>query len=172
MDDWKALTQFMYGDVATHNGFWYSQPLREIDGLNEEQLLWVPHPHGLCILWQAGHIACRERLHIGVFLQGLPESILQPEFNAFGSDWISVDEMRSSMGSVNHVLDYIRTAREESRRFIETLSESDFLKVPPTAEGGFSIAQWLWITSCHTALHIGRIQLLRAMLEGKPERAC
>lgn len=172
MDEWKTLTRFMYGDAASDRGFWYSHILREIQGLNEEQLLWVPHPKGLCILWQAGHIACRERLHIGVFLLGLPESILLPEFNVFGSEWVSVDEMRSSMGSVKNVLDYVRAVREESCRFIESLSEADLLKVAATAEGGYSIAQLLWITSCHTALHIGRIQLLRAMLDGKPERAC
>jgi hypothetical protein len=172
MDDWKTLTQFMYGDASTHRGFWYSHTLCEIEGLNEEQLMWTPHPKGLCILWQAGHIACRERLHIGVFLQGLPESILLPEFNIFGSDWVSVDEMRSAMSSVKNVLDYVCMARKESCRYIESLSEADLVKIPLTAEGSYSIAQWLWITTCHTALHIGRIQLLRAMLEGKPERAC
>jgi hypothetical protein len=37
---------------------------------------------------------------------------------------------------------------------------------------GLTIAHWLFITACHTSLHIGRIQLLRATLENKPERAC
>jgi hypothetical protein len=35
-----------------------------------------------------------------------------------------------------------------------------------------SVAKWLFITTAHTALHIGRIQLLRALVEGKRERAC
>jgi hypothetical protein len=34
------------------------------------------------------------------------------------------------------------------------------------------VAKWLFITAAHTALHIGRIQLLRALAEGKRERAC
>jgi hypothetical protein len=35
-----------------------------------------------------------------------------------------------------------------------------------------SAAHWLFITVAHGALHIGRIQLLRALIEGKEERAC
>jgi hypothetical protein len=172
MTDWKSVAQFMYGDVVSNRGFWYSHTLREIEGLAEDQLLWAPGPNNLCILWQVGHIACRERLHIGIFLQGLPDTILLPEFNVFGSEWVSVEEMRRSMGSVKDVLNYVRTVREESSRFIGSLKDEDLLQVPPSAEGGLSTAHWLTITACHTALHVGRIQLLRAMIEGKPERAC
>ena len=59
MSGWKALADFMYGDVRTDTGFWYSRPVWKIDGLTEEQLFWVPDPKSLCILWHVGHIAHR-----------------------------------------------------------------------------------------------------------------
>ncbi len=55
---------------------------------------------------------------------------------------------------------------------ITSLTDDDFHTIPPTSEEGLSVAHWLFITTAHTSLHIGRIQLLRALIEGKPERAC
>ena len=63
MAHWQELAHFLYG-----RGFWYADPLREIDGLQEEHLLWVPNPKALCILWHVGHIAHRERIHLCKFL--------------------------------------------------------------------------------------------------------
>lgn len=45
------------------DAFWYSDPLRDVKGLNDEQRLWVPGTQALCILWHVGHIAHRERMH-------------------------------------------------------------------------------------------------------------
>jgi hypothetical protein len=36
----------------------------------------------------------------------------------------------------------------------------------------FTVAHWLFITVAHGAIHIGRIQMLRAMLLGEHDRAC
>lgn len=64
MSEWKEIAHFLYGW-----DFWYAHadPFREIGGLTEEQLYGVPAPNSLCILWHVGHIAHRERLHIGRF---------------------------------------------------------------------------------------------------------
>lgn len=35
-----------------------------------------------------------------------------------------------------------------------------------------SVAHWLFITVAHTALHVGVIKHLRALIEGKKERPC
>ena len=72
MSEWKDLAHFLYG-----RGFWYADPLREIDGLTEEHLFWVPDPKSLCILWHVGHIAHRELVHIGQFLQGLGDDLFR-----------------------------------------------------------------------------------------------
>ncbi|KPL04913.1 MAG: hypothetical protein AMJ73_03230 [candidate division Zixibacteria bacterium SM1_73] len=167
MSEWKAIAHFLYG-----KGFWYADPLREIDGLTEERLFWVPDPNSLCILWHVGHIAHRERTHIGRFLQGFKESIIPPQFDVFGTEWSSVERIRQSVDSVTSVLAWMREVREKSHEYIASLNDRDFSSVPPTSEEGLSVAHWLFITSAHTALHIGRIQLLRALIEGKPERAC
>ena len=167
MDDPRALVHFMYG-----RGFWYADPLREIRGLSEKQLLWVPAPTGLCILWQVGHIAHRERLHVGRFLQGLEGGIIPAEYDVFGHRWYSVPEMRRSMGSVQGVLDWVGKVRERSHAYLDSLCSDDWDSVPPTPEDGLSVAHWLFITAAHTALHIGRIQMLRALIEGATERPC
>ena len=57
MSKWNELAHFLYSPE-----FWYADPLREIRGLTEEQLLWVPETKSLCALWHAGHVAHRERL--------------------------------------------------------------------------------------------------------------
>jgi hypothetical protein len=52
------------------------------------------------------------------------------------------------------------------------LDEGAFHSIPSTSDEGLSVAHWLFITTAHTALHIGRIQLLRSLIEGEHERAC
>ena len=71
MEDCRQVAAFLYGDE-----FWYGDPLREVHGLSEDQLFWVPHPKGLCALWHVGHVAHRERTHIAGFLQGLEGELL------------------------------------------------------------------------------------------------
>lgn len=167
MSKWNDIAHFIYGQ-----GFWYANPLREIDGLTDEQLFWVPGPKSLCALWQVGHIAHRERLHIGRFLQGIEGEIIPPRYEVFGAEWRSVDDVRNSIESVSGVLDWVRDVRQKSHDYITSLSEDDFHTVPPTSGDKLSVAHWIFITATHTALHIGRIQLLRALIEGKEERAC
>ena len=167
MSEWQQLAHFLYG-----RGFWYADPLREIKGLAEEQLFWVPDANSLCALWQVGHIAHREHLHIGVFLQGLPRPILPAGYDVFGAEWCSVEELRQAIESVESVFAWVREVREGSHQYIASLKAEDFHSVPPTSMDGLSVAHWLSITACHTALHIGRLQMLRAMIEGQHERAC
>ena len=110
MVGWEALAQFLYSPE-----FWYSDPLREVDGLTEEQLCWVPDPKCLCILWQAGHIAHRERTHIGLFLQGVKQDLIPSRYEVFGPDWCSVAEVRSSIDSVDKVFAWVHEVRQRSR---------------------------------------------------------
>ena len=136
-------------------------------------LFWVPDPNGMCILWQIGHIAHRERLHIGVFLQGpRAHDILPPERDVFGHEWCSEEELRQSVESTSDVVEWAQHVRDESHAYIGSLNEAAFRAVSDTSEDRLSAAHWLFITACQTALHIGRIQLLRALVEGKRERAC
>lgn len=172
MSGWKALADFMYGDVRIDKGFWYSRPAREIDELTEEQLFWVPDPKNLCILWHVGHIAHRERTHIGRFLQGLQEPIIPAQYEVFGPDWWSAEKIRDSIDSVQAVLGWVEKVRKKSNEYIASLSEKDFDTVPPRSEFGLSVGHWLFITVAHTALHIGRIQLLRDLVQGNYERPC
>ena len=168
MSNWNDVAHFLYGPE-----FWYADPIGEIQGLTDEQLYWVPDPNSLCTLWHVGHIAHRERLHIGTFLQGHPvATIIPPQHEVFGAEWRSVDDVRESIESVQRVLDWVRDVRKKSHEYIASLSDDDLHKVPPTSESSLSVAHWLFITTAHTALHIGRIQLLRALIEGKHERAC
>ncbi len=162
-----SLLRFLYG-----KGFWYANPLHEIKDLTEQQLLFVPHPNSLCILWQIGHIAHREQYHIGVFLNGEKPGIIPEQYSVFGPEGASVDQLTSSIDSIENVFTWVEQVREESHRFIASLKSEDFSTVTPTAGDGLSIGHWLFITAAHTALHIGRIQLLRAMVAEEHERAC
>ena len=168
MSEWNELAHFLYG-----RGFWYADPVREAHGLTEPHLLWVPNPKSLCILWEVGHIAHRERIHVGGFLEGLPlEGLIPPGYDVFGPDWCSVADMRAAIASPQAVLDWVRSVRDRSHRFISSLSDSDFHKPAAHSDEPLSVAHWLFITTAHTALHIGRLQLLRALIEGTEERAC
>jgi len=165
MPELKELAHFLYGQ-----GFWYADPMREIRDLTEEQLFWVPGPMSLPIIWQLGHIAHRERFHIGFLLQGLP-GLIPPQHEVFGPEWRSLEEIRASVRSVPEVLDWFGDVRRMSQEYIDSLSDEDWDRIPPDSEGQ-SVARWVFITTAHTALHIGRMQLLRALIEGKQERAC
>ena len=167
MQAWKDLAHFLYG-----RGFWYADPLREIDGLTEEQLYWVPDPNALCILWQVGHIAHRERLHVGHFLQGIGGPIVPERYAVFGTDWCTSEEIRGSIDSVDGVLAWVRDVRGQSHEYVASLGAEDFHVVPQTSHNELSVAHWLFITASHTALHIGRIQLLRALVKGVRENPC
>jgi len=94
------------------------------------------------------------------------------QFKVFGPDWCSAEEIRKSAESVQTVFEWVRDVREESHGYIASLSEKDFHNIPAKSAMGLSIGQWLFITTAHTALHIGRIQLLRSLVEGEFERAC
>jgi hypothetical protein len=61
--------------------------------------------------------------------------------------------------------------RQSSNQFIASLTDQDFHR-PASAGEGLSIGHWLFITVGHGALHIGKIQLLRNMLEGKRDNPC
>lgn len=167
MSQWQDVAHFLYG-----RGFWYADPIKEIDGLKQEHLYWTPDPKGLCILWHAGHIAHRERTHIGKLLEGIEEAVIPPQFEVFGTEWCSTEKIRESVESVESVLAWVSDVREKSHAYIATLSDEAFLAVPETSHRGLSVAHWLFITASHTALHIGRIQLLRALIESTHERAC
>jgi hypothetical protein len=172
MSEWKELAGWMYGDVRADRGFWYAHPLHEVEGLDEADLFWVPDENCLCMLWHVGHIAHRERLHIGRFLQGLGEDIFPAGYEIFGDRWCSVDEVRGSIDSVQNVLSWVEEVRQQSTEYVESLNEEDWHKVPPTAEFDLSTAHWLFLTISHGAIHIGRIQMLRAMLEGRHDNPC
>jgi len=172
MSKLKDLAHFMYGDALKGTGFWYSHPLFEISGLTDEQLFWVPDQNSLCILWHVGHIAHRERTHIGRFLQSLSGTIIPPQYEVFGTEWYSVEKLRQAVGFVEGVLAWVRDVREKSNEYIASLSDEEFYSIPITSEYDLSVAHWLFITAAHTSLHIGRIQLLRALIEGKHERPC
>jgi hypothetical protein len=166
MSYWNDLTHFLYG-----RGFWYADPVREADGLTDEQLLWVPDANSLPIIWQVGHVAHRERFHIGVFLQGLSSDVIPDEMQVYGTDWVPVDEIKEGPPP-DEVFAWARAVRDESHRYIDTLKPEDFAKVTPDAGDRLPVGHWLFITVAHTALHIGRIQMLRALIEGTKERAC
>jgi hypothetical protein len=167
MQTCRDVAEFLYSGE-----FWYGDPLREVDGLTEKQLLWAPAPKALCALWHVGHIAHRERTHIGGFLQGLQGELVPQRYCAFGPDWWPADTLRDMVGPVGDVLAWVREVRDDSRRYIESLDPPDLGDAPATADAGLTVGHWLFITTAHTALHIGRIQLLRALIEGEHERAC
>ena len=162
----KEIAEFLYGKK-----FWYMDPISEVAGLTEEQLFWVPDEVSLPIIWPVGHIAHRELLHLGVMIQGHDLSIFPDGYSVFDHRWHSVDETRESIGSIEIVLEWVADVRKQGLEFIDSLEEDDWHRIPNRTEG-LSVAHWVFITSVHSGVHIGRIQLLRAMIEGKPERAC
>ena len=145
------------------HGFWYADPLQEIKGLQEDQLYWSPSPEIPCILWHVGHIAHRERVHIGHMLQGVSiESLIPPEYAIFGLGQ-DLSKFAETIQPVEYVLNWVRDVRSESHRFIASLDEVDFHRVPPSSFEHNSVAQVLIQTIGHTGLHIGHIQAMRTI---------
>jgi hypothetical protein len=167
VNELRELAHFLYG-----RGFWYTDPAREVKDLDEEQLFWVPSPRNLPALWHVGHIAHRERTHVGMFLQGLEPPVVPEPYEVFGTGWVPVEEIRAAVDSVDGVLSWVREVREASHAYIESLAPEDFHRVPEGSEEGLSVLHWLVITAAHAALHIGRIQVLRNHLLGQPENPC
>ena len=168
MTEWNDVAHWCFG-----HGFWYTDPVQEVRGLSEDQLFWVPSATSLCALWHVGHIAHRERYHIGCLLEGHSEKEIIPgKFDIFGVDWCSPETVRERVDSVDSVLNWSRQVRQSSHDFISKLDEKDFHVVPASSQEGNSIARVLFQTVAHTALHVGRIQMLRAMIEHKHERPC
>ncbi len=167
MNNWNDACHWAFG-----HGYWYADPIDEVKGMSDEQLFWMPTPKSLCALWHVGHIAHRERCHIGHFLQGFDESKLIPfGFNVFAG-WNSADEIRENIESPEAVFEWMRDVRRMTHDYISSLTEADFHSVPPRSVQGNSVARVLLQTVGHTGVHIGRIQMLRAMLEEAKERAC
>ncbi len=172
MSEWNDLAHWMYGDAQMGRGFWYSHPLHEVNGLTEDQLFWVPDERNLCMLWHVGHIAHRERTHIGRFVQGITTDLIPPEYGVFGPDWHSVDDIRASIRSVKDVFKWVQEVRAESTKVVRSLPDSAWHGADTGSELDLTIAHWVFLTVAHEAIHIGKLQMLRAMLEGKKDRAC
>lgn len=172
MIDIKQVALWMFGDMKTPEGFWYSHYIHNIDDLSEDQLFWVPDPKKLPIIWHVGHIAHRESSHIKGIIQRTKHGFIPPGYEIFGTDWWPVDEIRKSIDSKENVIKWAAKVRIESQNFISSLTEEDFYSVIDTADGKLSVAHWLLITASHTALHLGKIQLLRALLEDDFDSPC
>lgn len=167
MKNWKDILHFFYGW-----GFWYSDPLTLIEDIDDKDFFWVPDSNSLCILWHVGHIAHRERSHIGIFIQGLGTEIIPQKYEIFGTEWVSVKQLKISINSIADVLSWVREVRKESHNFIDTLHEKQLNFIPMNSPYGETISQWLFITVAHTALHIGKIQQLKAILKGVKDSPC
>ncbi|MHA2398555.1 MAG: DinB family protein [Promethearchaeota archaeon] len=172
MSDLKSVALWMFGDVKSPKGFWYSHYLHSIEGLSEKQLFWVPDSKKLPIIWHVGHIAHRERTHLGHVIQKLKTSIIPPGYEIFGTDWWPLDEIRNSIDSVENVLAWAKEVRRESQQFISSLDDKGFYTIVESVEEPMSVAHWLFITASHTALHYGKIQLLRSLLENTIDSPC
>jgi hypothetical protein len=176
MSDIKNIAFWMFGDVKKDQGFWYSHQINTISGLKEPQFFWVPTSKSLCILWHIGHIAHREKYHIDKILKDIKGIIIPQKYEIFGDCWCSVKKLRSSIDSVKNVLAWSHEVRENSQNYISSLNKKDFYKIPQSSglstELNLTVGHWLFITAAHTSLHIGRIQLLRSIIENKNERAC
>lgn len=174
MSELKKVALWMFGDLKKKppEGFWYSHYAWIIYGLSEEQLFWVPDPKKLPLIWHVGHIAHRERFHIGHIIQKLKTTIIPPGYEIFGTDWWPIDEIRKSIDSVENVLEWATEVRNQSRKFIASLNDEDFYSIVESVEEPLSISHWLFITASHTALHYGKIQLLRALLEDELDSPC
>ena len=166
--EWKDLAHFMYG-----RGFWYARVLDAIDNLSETQLLWTPRDGDLPMLWHVGHIAQREALHIGCFVAGSRYDELVPERFGVFVDWEPVERIREGIGSVSDVLRWAQETRERCHGVIDALSDAD-LDRPSFDESDphLTVAHWLVITPVHTGVHYGKIQALRAQIEGVHDPAC
>jgi hypothetical protein len=173
MSEWNDLVQWLYGDVRKARGFWYSHPLYELRDLTEEQLFWVPDEGSLCLLWHAGHIAHRERVHFHNIIQGLEGPAVPPTYEVFGTEWVSPDQVREAVGSVEDVTRWIGEVRDQSTRFIASLTDAAFHQVAAGADvEGLTVGHWLLITVGHGAIHIGKMQMLRAMLQKRRDNPC
>jgi hypothetical protein len=168
MTVWNEAAHWAFG-----RGFWYADPLVEVQDLSDAQLFWAPTPLSLSVIWHVGHIAHRERYHIGHLLQGLPESDLFPkDFDIFGTEWHPAEAVRDRIKSVQPVFDWVREVRAASHEYIDRLTPEDYATVPPSSREGNNVAHVLYQTVAHTALHIGRIQLIHAILKYENERPC
>lgn len=172
MSELQKVALWMFGNVKKGEGFWYSHYISLIYGLSKEQLFWVPDPKKLPIIWQIGHIAHRERYHIGKIIQRIEGNIIPSKYEIFGADWWSLDEIRKSVDSVENVIRWATEVRDQSQKFISSLNEGDFYSSVETGEDVKNIAHWLFITASHTALHYGKIQLLRSLLENEIDSPC
>ncbi|MCK4311149.1 MAG: DinB family protein [Candidatus Cloacimonetes bacterium] len=83
-----------------------------------------------------------------------------------------MEKLQKSIKSVKDVFSWVKDVRQSSHEYIESLKDEDYFSIPQTSEENLSVAHWLYITAAHTALHIGRIQLLRSIIENSKERAC
>lgn len=104
-------------------------------------------------------------MHIGRFIQNRQEELIPPEYEVFGPDWRAGEHLCDRIPDTDEVFDWVREVRRLSHEAVDALSDQDMLRPAQGDPDGNSAAHWLMITAAHTSLHIGRIQMLRAMLE-------
>jgi hypothetical protein len=158
---------------AFGRGFWYADPVAEMKSLSEEQLYWSPAPDIQCVLWHVGHIGHREDFHIQCLLKGRDEKEVFPDkWGIFSDCPYEAVPFRNTFPEPGEITNWMRSVRARSHEFISGLKSTDYNSVPRSSFEGGSIARVLMQTVGHTALHIGRIQLLRRLMRNEDvERA-
>ena len=127
MATWNDLAQWLYPDVQKAEGFWYAQPLWEIEGLTDEDLYWVPDNNAFCILWHVGHIAHREAYHMQRIIRGREGEIIPSKFEVFGTEWCSVKTLQESIDSTDDVFKWVASVRRDTKDLISSFKEEDFI---------------------------------------------
>lgn len=167
MSYWNELVGFLYGQ-----GFWYATSKNHLKGLSNDDLYKTIADNTFPIIWHIGHITHREKYHFDVIIKGNKHNPIPKEFEMFGTDWIPASKINTGAVKSEVVISWADMVRKESFEFMRNLSEDDFKKPIFNPLEGHTIGHWIFITACHTSLHIGKIQTIRDILLKQKENPC
>lgn len=171
---------FMYRNMTERDFiFWNLEytmngVIETFKSIPDEWLCLRPHPNVLAPGWTFGHIAVTERVHVGMFLQGIDDIPTQYKlFYGRRAFDIPEEELSAAIQSKEALISYWREVREKTREYLHTITDTDLAKVPekslhpPEVNRNNPIREWFVMTIQHQNKNFGALCIVKRLIDGK-----
>jgi len=169
----------MYTDMCERDVYrWqldYTMPviIRDFSAIPQDRLTWRPAAMTRCAAHIFGHMAVKERVHIGGFLAGVRD--IPDKYSVFHSLTHcdpTEKQVLDAMGSRKELIAYWNQVRAQTHAYLDSITDAILKEVPqktilprgdPNREN--PAREWFVMTIKHQNMAGGEIHMIRRILE-------
>lgn len=128
--------------------------------------------------WVFGHIAVTERVHVGMYIQGVDDVPARYKLfyvQARGCDQgVTEAELRNAIESKDALISYWEEVRRKTTEYLNSITDADLRVVPgksllppndPNREN--PVREWFIMTICHQYSNWGRLEVIEKLISAR-----